>query len=77
MPLAPKAPDRPKAAQRHPLPHQRLRRTFGYHWYSEWVFSPLVSPSIYFETRERGDGERPSPMVRSFSLGARGLQMPP
>ena len=45
MPLAPKAPERPKAAYRHPLPHQRLsEETFGY---SEWCFQPAVhSPSI-------------------------------
>ena len=31
VPLAPKAPERPKAAYRHPLPHQRLsEESFGY-----------------------------------------------
>ncbi len=55
MPRAPKAPERPKAAQRHPLPHQRLsRRNF-------WVLlsggfqglhlqiSARCSPSIFIQ----------------------------
>ncbi len=42
---APKAPERPKAAQRHPIPHQRLsEETFGHSCDVSGVFNPL-SPS--------------------------------
>ena len=44
MPRAPKAPARPKAAQRHPLPHQRLsEETLGT---PQWGFQPAVAPPL-------------------------------
>jgi hypothetical protein len=43
VPRAPKAPERPKAAQRHPLPHQRLsEETFGYSGVGFSGFQPAV-----------------------------------